>query len=76
MGYLAEEAASAVGGGGREKGLWRGSFDDFALIHEDDQIGDATGKTHLVRDDDHRLAGLGELLHDVEDLVHHFRVEC
>ena len=45
------------------------------LVHEDDAVGDVAGEAHLVGDDDHRHAALGELLHDVEHAAHELGVE-
>ena len=50
-------------------------LDDAPAIHEDDAVGDLAGKAHLVSDDDHGDAGLGQLLHHVEHLADHLRVE-
>ena len=52
-----------------------GLLDDPAVGHEDDPVGGAAGEAHLVGDDDHRHAVVGQRGHDVEDLVDHLGVE-
>src|SRR5690242_21715464 len=47
----------------------RALLDHLSLVHEDDAVGDAAGKPHLVRDAHHRHALTGEGRHDVEHLV-------
>ena len=50
-------------------------FDDLAAVHEHDPVCHASGKAHLVRDHHHRHAGLCQLLHYLEHLTDHFRVQ-
>src|SRR6478752_1031771 len=50
-------------------------LDDLAVGHEHDAVGGLAGEAHLVGDHDHGHALLGELDHDVQDLVDHFRVQ-
>ena len=53
----------------------RSLLDNAPAIHEDDPVGDLTGKAHLVSHDDHGDAGLCQLLHHIENLADHLRVE-
>ena len=53
----------------------RAFFNDRSGIHEDDAIGDFARETHLVRDDDHRHAVFGQILHRVENILNKFRVK-
>ena len=50
-------------------------LDNAPAIHEDDAVGDLAGKAHLVSHDNHGDAGLCQLLHHVEHLADHLRVE-
>ena len=43
--------------------------DDRALAQDVDPVGDREHLAQLVRDEDDRRAGGGELLHDIEQLV-------
>ncbi len=58
-----------------EKICRRGRLDDGAGMHEGYPVGDLAREIHLVADDDHRHALVGELVHDVEHFLHHFRIE-
>ena len=51
-------------------------LDELAVSHEQNAVADLAGEAHLVRDDDHRHALLRQLLHDLEHLADHLRVEC
>ena len=50
-------------------------FHDLAVGHKHDAVGHAAGEVHLVRDDDHRHALLGQTDHDLEHLVDHLGVQ-
>src|SRR6478752_3859377 len=50
-------------------------LNDLAVGHEHDAVGRLAGEAHLVGDHDHGHPLLGELDHDVQDLVDHFRVK-
>ena len=50
-------------------------LDDDALVHEHHAVGDLAGEAHLVGDDDHRHAVVGEPAHHVEHLADELRVE-
>ena len=50
-------------------------FNNLTVGHKDQAVADFTGKTHLMRHDDHRHAVICELLHDVKHFLHHFRVK-
>ena len=49
--------------------------DQFSGFHEERAVGDASCKLHLVGDEDHRGARLGEALDDRQHLRCHFRIE-
>ncbi len=44
-------------------------------MHEGHAIGDLADEAHLVADDDHRHALVGELAHDIEHLGHHLGIQ-
>ena len=50
-------------------------FDEVAVVHVHDPVGDVAAEAHLVADDDHRHALRGEVLHDLEHLADELRVE-
>ncbi|BDZ54876.1 hypothetical protein GCM10025870_19490 [Agromyces marinus] len=50
-------------------------FDDSAFVHEHDLVGDFAGEAHLVGDDEHGHAALGEAGHEVEHALDQFRVQ-
>ena len=52
-----------------------GLFHDATVFKQDDLVGDSPRELHLMRDDEHGLAAIGELEHHVEHLTHHFRVK-
>ena len=71
----AQEALRALGLG-PVKELGRCSFfHDLAAIQKDDAVGNGAGKLHFVGDDDHGLALLGKVQHNVQHLAHHFRIK-
>lgn len=70
-----EEVLGALGLGVVEELVGRAGFHDLAVGHKHDAVGHAAGKVHLVRDDDHRHALLGQAHHDLEHLVDHFGIE-
>jgi hypothetical protein len=49
-------------------------LNDLALV-EEDAIGHFLGKAHLVGEDDHRHAGLGQFAHNFQHFLDHLRVE-
>ena len=49
---------------------------DLAVVDEDDAVGHLTGKAHFVGDHQHGDAGVGQLLHQLQHLADHFRIEC
>ncbi len=51
------------------------AFDDVAVVHEDQGVGDFAGEAHFVGDDDHGHAFFGEVLHDGEDFADFFGVQ-
>ena len=55
--------------------LGRSFLHDQAFVHEDDTVGHLLGKAHLVGDDDHGHALSGQVLHDVQHLAHHLRIQ-
>ena len=50
-------------------------LDDPALVDEQQPVADITGEVHLVGDDHHRHALLGELTHHLQHLADQLRVE-
>ena len=50
-------------------------FDDLALIHEDDAVGDGFGEAHFVGDADHRDALIGHGDHHVKHFFDHLWIE-
>ena len=58
-----------------EELVGRAGLHDLAVGHKHDTVGNAAGEVHLVRDDDHRHALLGQTDHDLEHLVDHFGIE-
>src|SRR5690606_36535657 len=69
------EVLCAFGCGVRGELVGGALFDDVAGGDEDDAVGGFPREAHLVGDDDHRHAVVGEGDHDVEHLVDHLRVE-
>lgn len=59
----------------REQFLRRLVLLDLAVVDEDDAVGHLAGKAHLVGDHQHGDAGVGQLLHQFQNLAHHFGVE-
>ena len=72
---MAEEIAGTLDRRGIEDLARRALLDDRAAVHDDDPVGHAPGKRHLVGDDDHCHALAGELRHHVEHLADGLRVE-
>ena len=58
-----------------EELVGRAGLHDLAVGHKHDAVCHAAGEVHLVRDDDHRHALLGQTHHDLEHLVDHFGVK-
>ena len=50
-------------------------LDDLTIGHEDHAVTHLTGEAHLMGDADHRHALMRELLHNLEHLADHLRVE-
>ena len=59
----------------REQFLRRLVLLDLAVVDEDDAVGHLTGKAHFVGDHQHGDAGVGQLLHQFQNLAHHFGVK-
>ena len=59
----------------REQLLRRLVLLDLAVVDEDDAVGHLAGKAHFVGDHQHGDAGVGQLLHQFQNLAHHFGVE-
>ena len=72
---LAEELAEPVGLRRAEDLGRRALLGDLAAGEEEDAARDIARKAHFVRHDDHRHALLREVLHHVEHLADHLRVE-
>ena len=59
----------------REQLLRRLVLLDPAVVDEDDAVGHLAGEAHFVGDHQHGDAGVGQLLHQFQNLAHHFGVE-
>lgn len=59
----------------REQLLRRLVLLDLAVVDEDDAVGHLAGEAHFVGDHQHGDAGVGQLLHQFQNLAHHFGVE-
>ena len=57
--YLRQKLLRAVAAGLAEEIVRQRVLDDFALVHEDDPVGDLAGKTHFVGHDHHGHAVRG-----------------
>ena len=55
--------------------LRRALLDDDAAIDEQHAVGDVAGKAHLVGDDDHGHAVIGELAHHAEHVADQLGIE-
>ena len=55
--------------------LRRTLLDELTICHEDHAVAHLTGEAHLMGDADHRHALMCELLHNLEYLADHLRVE-
>ena len=64
------------GAGGREEVGGAGLFHQLTSVHEHDTLGDPLGEAHLVGDDHHGHAVLGERAHDLQDFVPQLGVQC
>ena len=72
--FLQKGAGAHLGGVAQDLRGWA-LFDDPAMIHEDDAIRDLAGKLDLMGDDNHGMAFLGELAHDLEHLADELGIE-
>src|SRR5690349_19378587 len=70
-----EERSGPLVAGTAQDLVRRALLDDPALVHEDHRVGRRPGEADLVRDDDHRGAGRGQVTQYVEHLTDQFRVE-
>ena len=59
----------------REQFLRRLVLLDLAVVDEDDAVGHLAGEAHFVGDHQHGDAGVGQLLHQLQYLAHHLRVQ-
>src|SRR6516162_5898745 len=73
--YLRQELPGAFVAWGGEKGIRVRLFDNLASIHEDDSVGYAARKAHLMRDADHGHAFGRKCDHHVQYLGGHLWVE-
>ena len=74
MQHAVEEDPRALILGLGENLFWLSLLDNSASIEEDDTIRDLAGKSHLMRNHNHRAAFLGKLSHDPQHLSNQFRV--
>ena len=70
-----EEALSSFAARCGEKLFLRSFFHDFSGIHEYDAVGHFSGKAHLMGNDHHGHTVLGQIDHDIEHFIDHFRVK-
>ena len=70
-----QEAAGPVRAWGAEELFGLHVLDDLATIHEHNAVGHFAGKAHFMGDAHHGHALAGQLDHDVQHFVDHFRVE-
>lgn len=69
MGDGGEEVLGVGVGGGGEEGVGGTVFDDGALAHDGDVVGDVTDDGEVVRDEDHgEVQIVREVGEEVEDL--------
>ncbi len=73
---LAEELGCSVVFRMVEKCLWIILLDDFPLVHENNAIGDGSGKAHFVGHAEHSHARMGQINHNIKYFFDHFRIEC
>ena len=53
----------------------RSGFDHMTALHEDDGVGDFTGKADFMGDDDERRPGASKLLDDIKHFANQLRIE-
>ena len=70
-----KEGAGALLAGVGEELAGRALLDDDAVVHEQHPVGDLARKAHLVGDDEHGDARVGQAAHDGEDLADDFGVQ-
>ena len=58
-----------------KKVIRRGRLHNLTIVHENHFMPYLTGKPHFMGNHDHRHAVFGQLNHDLQHLVDHFRVE-
>jgi len=73
--HLTQELPGAVVGGIGEEFRGWALFDDDAVVHEDDAIGDVLGKAHLVRHHQHRPPFQGQRPHHVKHFANQLWIE-
>src|SRR5258708_26614666 len=71
-----EELLEALRAAAVEQVVGRALGIDLSLMQEHHAIGHMPRETHLVRDDQHGPAFLGERAHYAEHFTDQFRVEC
>ena len=54
----------------------RGAVCDLPVGEQNHPVGDGTRELHLMRDDEHRLPGIGQFDDHLEHFMHHLGVEC
>ena len=72
---MAQELARARHRRRLEDLLRRPLLDDAAVVEDDDPVGDPPGEVHLVGDDDHGHALVGQRLHDAQHLADRLGIE-
>ena len=73
--HLAQECFRSLPMGVVEELICSPFLNDSPLIHEDGPAGHLSCKPHLVAHDDHGHSFFGQILHDIQDLSNHLRVQ-
>ena len=61
--------------GSGEDLVWRALFDDNAIGHEDDAVGDLAREPHLMGHDDHRHSLRRQRPHDTQHVADKLRIQ-
>jgi two-component sensor histidine kinase len=72
---LAQEQLCPLGLWVVKERFWLVLLHDLTLIHKDNAVGNLTGKTHLVRDAEHRHALLRKLDHRIKNFLDHLGIK-
>jgi len=56
--------------------MYHALFNDLSLIHENDMTGNLPRKSHFVCHHHHGHAFMGQIPHDIQYFIDHFRIQC